>query len=226
MRITYYGHSCFLLTIKDKHILFDPFISGNELAKEIDIHSIPADYILVSHGHSDHTLDLVAIAKRTQATVVCIWEIHAWLNKNGIPKTHPLNIGGSRTFDFGTVKMVSAVHSSSLPDGTYAGNPAGFYITAGDQKFYYSGDTALHYDMKLLGKHHSVDFAFLPIGDNFTMGIDDAVIASKYIKCDTVIGMHFDTFGYIKINREEAKKKFADQDKKLYLMEVGETMEL
>lgn len=224
MEITYYGHSCFQIQTKGCRVLFDPFISGNPLAKDIDVHSIGADYIFISHAHFDHTADAIEIAQRTGATVVGGWEIHVWAKKNGIKRTHPMNIGGIRDFEFGKVKMVNAVHSSSFDDGTYGGQAAGYYFETQGGNFYYAGDTALHADMKLLGKHLDIDFAFLPIGNNFTMGIDDALIASKYIKCDDVIGMHYDTFEFIKIDQESAITKFNTQDKKLTLMQIGETI--
>ena len=126
MKVTYYGHSCFLVETNGKKLLFDPFISFNELAKDIDVNSIEADYILQSHGHTDHIADTVAIAKRTGAKVVCSWEIHEWLKKQGVENTHPMNIGGKWQFEFGTVKCVVAQHSSSMPDGSYGGNPMGF----------------------------------------------------------------------------------------------------
>ena len=226
MQVTYFGHSCFQIAIGGKKLLFDPFISQNPLASDIDIKKIEADYIFVSHAHNDHTADLLALAKQTNATVVGIWEIHMWCQRHGITKTHPLNIGGSWQFDFGKVKMIEAVHSSSFEDGTYGGNPAGFYFETETINFYYAGDTALYNGMKLLGRFAKIDIAFLPVGDNFTMGIDDALIASKYIKCDKIIGLHFDTFGFIKIDHEEAKKKFNNQDKKLILMKVGESLEV
>ncbi|MBL0329464.1 MAG: metal-dependent hydrolase [Bacteroidetes bacterium] len=223
MNITYYGHSCFGVEVNSKHILFDPFITDNELAVNIDVNTVKADYILVSHGHNDHVADLVSIAKRTNAKVVCNWEIHVWLNKQGITNTHPMNIGGKWKFDFGDVKCVVAVHSSSLPDGTYGGNPMGFIIESSKGNFYYAGDTALTNDMKLIGDYRRVDFAFLPIGDNFTMGVDNAIIASEFIKCNKIIGMHYDTFGYIAINKEQAVKKFDNAGNELLLFNVGET---
>lgn len=225
MRVTYYGQSCFLLEIQGKHILFDPFITPNELARDIDPGSIPADYILVSHGHADHTADLVPIASRTGATVVCSFEIAEWLANRGVTNSHPMNIGGQWNFEFGTVKMVYAAHSNSLPDGTYGGTAAGFIITAGTRTIYYSGDTALMADMRLTGELYAIDLAFLPIGDNFTMGVDDAVIASKFINCQNIIGMHYDTFGYIKINKEEAVSKFDKAGIRLNLLAIGSTSE-
>jgi L-ascorbate metabolism protein UlaG (beta-lactamase superfamily) len=226
MLVTYYGHSCFSVVVNGKTLLFDPFIEGNPLAKHIDRKEIKADYILVSHGHSDHTGDLVELARQTNATVVCSWEIHTWLHSHGITKTHPMNTGGHWFFDFGKVKCVSAVHSSSLPDGTYGGNPLGFLIEVKEGSFYYAGDTALHYDMKLIGAYKKINFAFLPIGNNFTMGIDNAVIASDFILCDKIIGMHYDTFDVIKIDHAEAKKAFENSGKELTLMKIGETIEM
>ncbi|MFN0275352.1 MAG: metal-dependent hydrolase [Chitinophagales bacterium] len=226
MRITYYGHSCFGVHISGKNLLFDPFIKGNPLATNIDVSQVPADVILVSHAHSDHIGDAVDIAKRTGATLIGIWEVMFWFEQQGLKDVLKLNVGGGWKFDFGKVKLVNAVHTSRFSDGTNGGNPCGFYITSAEGNFYFAGDTALHYDMKLLGKHAKVDFAFLPIGDVYTMDADDALIASKYIKCDKVIGMHFDSFDVIKIDHEYALNAFASQDKKLYLMKVGEEMEM
>lgn len=226
MLITYYGHSCFLVNVNGKKLLFDPFISPNPLAAHIDIASVKADYILVSHGHEDHIADLVEIARQNDATVISNWEIHSWCQNKGINRTHPMNIGGHWIFDFGKVKCVNAVHSSSFPDGSYAGNPMGFLIEAPSGKFYYSGDTALHLDMKLIGDYKKMDFAFLPLGNNFTMGIDNAVIAAEFIKCERIIGMHYDTFEMIRIDHDEAKQTFEKAGKKLSLLKIGETIEI
>lgn len=224
MNITYYGHSCFGVEINGKHLLFDPFISANELARGIDANTVPADYILITHGHNDHIADAESIAKRTGAKIVCNWEIYVWLEKKGIENIRPMNIGGKMKFDFGSVKCVVAQHSSSLPDGSYGGNPMGFVIESSEGNFYYAGDTALTYDMKLIGDYRSIDFAFLPIGDNFTMGVDNAIIASDFIKCNDIIGMHYDTFGYIMIDQQEAISKFDRSGKELTLMEIGSTL--
>lgn len=226
MNISYYGHSCFGVEIKGKHLLFDPFITYNTLVPGtgVSADNVKADYILVSHGHEDHIADCVAIAKRTGATVICSWEISVWLNKQGVEKTHPMNVGGKWLFEFGKVKCVVAQHSSGLPDGTYGGNPMGFIVESDEGNFYYAGDTALTYDMKLIGEYRSVDFAFLPIGDNFTMGIDNAIIACDFIECNDIIGMHYDTFGYIKIDHADARDKFERAGKKLTLMKIGETI--
>jgi L-ascorbate metabolism protein UlaG (beta-lactamase superfamily) len=225
MQITYFGHSCFLVEVSGKKLLFDPFISENPLAKKIDIKSIKADYILVSHGHWDHMADMVTLAKQTQATLISSFEIVQWAEKQGVSKTHSMNTGGHWIFDFGKVKCVHAIHSSSLPDGTYGGNAMGFLIETGEAHFYYAGDTALHLDMKLIGDYKKMNFSFLPLGNNYTMGIDNAVIASDFLKCDHIIGMHFDTFDAIKIDHDEARRKFELSGKELLLMKVGETQE-
>jgi L-ascorbate metabolism protein UlaG (beta-lactamase superfamily) len=226
MNITFYGHSCFGIEINGKKVLFDPYVKDNLLAKNIDVNSIEADYILISHGHNDHLADAESIAKRTKAKVICNWEISKWLEKKEVENIHAMNIGGKVKLDFGNVKCVSAQHSSGLPDGSYGGNPMGFVIESSEGNFYYAGDTALSYDMKLIGDYRKIDFAFLPVGDNYTMGIDNAIIACDFIKCDNIIGMHYDTFEQIKIDKPEAKSKFARAGKKLTLMEIGQTLTL
>ena len=208
MKITYYGHACFAAQVANRDLLFDPFITGNDLAKAIDAKKIPADYILISHGHADHLADAADIAKRTGAMIVSNYEVTVWFNKQGVQRTHPLNHGGSFQFDFGRVKFVNAVHSSSLPDGTYGGNPGGFVIESKEGSFYYSGDTALTMDMKLIGDSTSLAFAALCIGDNFTMGIDDAVKAAEFVRCDQVLGLHYNTFPPIMIDSPAAIAKF------------------
>jgi L-ascorbate metabolism protein UlaG (beta-lactamase superfamily) len=226
VKVTYYGHSCFLVEVAGTRLLFDPFITPNELAKDIDVAGIQADYIFLSHGHEDHVADLLPIAKRTNATVVATWEIYVWLGKQGITNAHPMNAGGSWSFDFGSVKMIYAHHSSSLPDGSYAGSAGGFVISAGGETFYYSGDTALFSDMKLIPERFKLDVTFFPIGSNFTMDVEDAIQAAKYVQCHKVIGMHYDTFGFIVINHEEAIKKFKDAGLELTLMRIGESRDV
>lgn len=226
MKLTYYGHSCFLVESGGKRILFDPFITTNELAKHIDVEKIECDYIAISHGHFDHIADAVAIAKRTKATIICAYEIYEWFSKQGLTNFRPMNTGGKWTSDFGTVKCVSAVHSSCLPDGTYGANPMGFVFNTSEGDFYYSGDTALTTDMQLIPRWANLKFAVLPIGDNFTMDISDAIAATDFIKCDKIIGVHYDTFGFIVIDHEAAKKQFADAGKELLLLTIGETIEL
>jgi L-ascorbate metabolism protein UlaG (beta-lactamase superfamily) len=227
MKITYAGHSCFIVETKGKKLLFDPFISPNDLAKDkINADTIEADYILLTHGHQDHVADAEAIAKRTGAKIISNFEMVTWYGEKGI-EGHPMNHGGHWEFDFGTVKYVSAVHSSVLPDGTYGGNPGGFVIWNEEGCFYHAGDTALTMDMKIIPMTcPKLDFAILPIGDNFTMGIKEAVIASEFVEVTKVFGCHYDTFGYIEIDHNAAKKTFADKGKELILLPIGDSTNL
>ena len=226
MKLTYYGHSCFLVDVNGKKILFDPFITPNELAKDIDINTIQCDYIAISHGHFDHIADAVVIAKNTNATIICAYELYEWFQKQGLTNFRPMNIGGKWNCDFGTVKAVVAVHSSCLPDGTYGANPMGFVFNTTDGDFYYSGDTALTMDMQLIPRWAKLKFAVLPIGDKFTMDIDDAIIAADFAQCNKVIGVHYDTFEPLKINHSDAIEKFAQAGKELILVEIGKTINI
>ncbi|MDG3582189.1 metal-dependent hydrolase [Galbibacter pacificus] len=225
MKITFYGHASLVIQIDDIHILVDPFISGNERASHIDLDAIKADYILVTHAHGDHVLDVENIAKRTGAVVVSNAEIASHYGKMGI-ESHPMNHGGNWDFEFGIVKYVNAIHSSSFPDGSYGGQPGGFVIESEHKNIYIAGDTALTMDMKLIPLRTKLDLAILPIGDNFTMGVEDAITASDFVECDKVLGYHFDTFGYIEIDHEDAKKQFYNAGKDLMLLEIGESIEL
>lgn len=226
MKITYYGHSCFMLNTGEHRILFDPFISGNELAAGIDMRQIRPDFILLSHGHADHVLDAEHIARNTGATIVSNWEICEWYRLKGLTALHPMNTGGMWEFPFGTVKCVEAVHSSSMPDGSYGGNPMGFVLWIGGKIIYFAGDTALTLNMKLIGEFSPPDIAILPLGSNFTMDIRDAAVAASYSGARQVIGMHFDTFGFIKIDHSKAKDEFERRDIPLVLMRVGESLEI
>jgi L-ascorbate metabolism protein UlaG (beta-lactamase superfamily) len=223
MKTTFYGHASVELEAAGKTLLFDPFISPNPLAKHIDINTLKPDYILVTHGHGDHVADVAPIQKNSGAKVICIAEIAGWFGKNGIENTHGMNIGGSFDFDFGKVKMVYALHSSSMPDGAYGGNPAGFIVYAEGKKIYHAGDTALTYDMKLLADEN-LDWAFLPIGDNYTMGADDAIKACGFINCKNVVGIHYDTFPQIKIDKDAVMEKFLKAGINLKLPAIGETI--
>ncbi|MBF9254366.1 metal-dependent hydrolase [Pontibacter sp. 172403-2] len=226
MQITYYGQSCFLIQIDKHRVLFDPFISPNELAAEIDVDGIKADFILLSHGHSDHVADAERIAKNNSATLVANFEVANWFGDKGVEKTHPMNPGGKVTLPFGTVKMVTAIHSSSMPDGAYGGVATGFVVETENKAFYFAGDTALTYDMKLIPEQFDLDFALLPIGDNFTMDIHDAVLAADFVQVDKIIGMHYDTFPYIRIDKEEVQEVAQLAGKELILMEIGQTINL
>jgi len=225
MKITFYGHASLGIEVAGKHILVDPYITANELASHIDIEKIKADYILVTHAHGDHVLDVEAIAKNNNSTIVSNAEIADYYTKKGFT-THGMNHGGSWKFDFGSVKYVNAIHSSQFPDGTYGGNQGGFVIETAEKNIYIAGDTALTYDMKLIPLRTKLDLAILPIGSNYTMDVEDAVIASDFVECNKILGYHYDTFGYIKIDHEDAKKKFADKGKELILLEIGSSIEL
>lgn len=227
MKLNYYGHSCFSVEIGNQTLLFDPFITPNDLAKHIDTTKVKADFILISHGHGDHIADCVAIAQSTNATVICNWEIHEWLNnKKDIINTHPMNMGGRWNFGSFSVRCTVAQHSSSLPDGGYAGNPIGFIVTSSEGNFYYSGDTGITLDMQLIPGWAKLSFAVLPIGGNFTMDAEDAVVCAKMIQCNTIVGVHYDTFEIIKVNQEKAIKSFADADLQLRLVKIGNSIEL
>ena len=225
MKITFYGHASLGIEVSGMHILVDPFISGNPKAAHIDIHSLQADFILLTHAHQDHILDVEAIAKRTNAVIVSNWEIATYFGNKGF-QSHPMNHGGSWQFDFGKVKYVNAIHSSSFPDGTYGGNPGGFVIESEHKNSYISGDTALTMDMKLIPLRTKLDLAIFPIGNNFTMDVEDAITAAEFVECDKVLGVHYDTFGYIEINHDEAIKKFFNSGKDLMLLEIGGFIEL
>lgn len=224
MKLTYYGHACFSVEVAGKTLLFDPFITPNPLAKNVDVNKVKADFILVSHGHGDHVADVVDIAGRTGATVITSYEVGTWFEKNGANKVVPMNHGGAAKMDFGRVKLTSAIHSSSMPDGSYGGNPCGFIIESSDGNFYYSGDTALTYDMKLIGETTRLNFAVFPIGDFFTMGIDDAVRAADFVGVQKIVGVHYDTFPPIKIDRDGASKTAKNAGKELLLPGIGETI--
>lgn len=226
MKLTYYGHACFSVEIAGKHLLFDPYIRPNELAKHIDVSKLKADYILLSHGHGDHIADCIEIAGNNNSLVIAAYEIAEWLHQQGVEKTQPMNIGGTKTLKCGKVKCVNAIHSSVLPDGTYAANPMGFLVHGAEKNFYYSGDTALTMDMQLIPKWAKLDFAVLCIGGNFTMDYEDAIEAARMIDCNQIVGVHYDTFGYIKIDHEKTKKAFADAGLTLYLPAIGETIDL
>ena len=225
MKITFYGHASIGIEVSDKNIIIDPFISGKSSASHIDINSLKADYILLTHAHQDHTLDVETIAKNTNAVIVSNYEIASYYGNKGF-QYHPMNHGGSWQFDFGKVKYVAAVHSSSFPDGTYGGNPGGFVIEGEHKNIYISGDTALTMDMKLIPMRTKLDLAIFPIGNNFTMDVDDAIIGADFVDCDKILGCHYNTFGFIVINHEEAIKKFFDAGKDLMLLEIGESIKL
>ena len=227
MKFRYFGQNGFQIDFNGFKLVIDPFISGNPSIKEaIDPSKIEADYILLTHGHGDHSADVELIAKANDAVVITNFEISNYYNALGI-KTHGMNHGGKYQFDFGTVKYVNAVHTSSMPDGSYAGYPGGFVVWSDNECFYNAGDTALTMDMKLIPMTcPKLDVALLPIGDNYTMGYEDARIASDFISCDNIIGCHFDTFPVIKIDKEKAVTYFEEVGKKLHLLGIDKSLEI
>ncbi|MFD1316018.1 metal-dependent hydrolase [Namhaeicola litoreus] len=220
MKITYLGHASLAIEVGGKNIVVDPFISANELAKEIDLDQLEADYILLTHAHQDHILDVERIAKRTKAKIVSNFEIVSYYENLGF-SGHPMNHGGSWQFDFGKLTYVNAIHTSSFPDGSYGGQPGGFILKTDEGNVYIAGDTALTMDMKLIPMQTKLDLAVLPIGDNFTMGIESAVIASDFVECSRILGYHYDTFGYIVIDHLKAKQTFEKKGKELILLPIG-----
>lgn len=220
MQITYLGHGCISLSINNKVLLIDPFITGNSLAKHIDIEQLNVDYVLITHAHQDHILDVEAIVNRTKATIISNYEIVMHYITKGYAG-HPVNHGGVCEFDGISIKYVNAVHTSSFPDGTYGGQPGGFVISHNNKTVYVAGDTAVTFDMKLIPIQFKLDLAILPIGDNFTMGVSDAIIASDFVECDKVLGCHYDTFPPIEIDKSEAIQKFKTKNKELVLLDIG-----
>ncbi len=222
MKITYHGHSFLEIQSNRKIIYIDPFIDGNSQC-DIKVEEAKCDYIILSHGHSDHFGSTIEIAKANDSTVIGIVELtdYLWTKKL---KVHGMSLGGAFNFPFGKVKLTLAHHSSSLPDGTYAGNPAGILISSGGKTIYHAGDTALFYDMKLIGEMNKIDVAFLPIGDNYTMGIDDAVKAAEFLNADTIVPMHYNTFDEIKADANEFKRKIESIGKKCVVMNAGEEL--
>src|SRR5690554_5321182 len=184
MEIKYYGHSSLEIIVNGKHILVDPFISSNPKASSIDINTLKADYIILTHAHYDHIMDVEAIVNRTKAKIISNHEIVTFYDVNNKYEGHAMNQGGSWDFDFGRLKAVTAIHSSSFPDGTYGGNPLGFILNAEGKTIYIAGDTALTFDMKLIPMFNKLDLAILPIGGNFTMDVDEAIVASDFIECN------------------------------------------
>ncbi len=223
--LKYLGHSGFFIEFGGKKLVVDPFFTKIE-GIGIEIKDIDADYILLTHGHFDHIADVEAIAKNTGAEIITAYEIATWLGDKGFT-AHGMNIGGKINFEFGTVKYVTAVHSSQLPDGSYGGPAGGFVIWNDDASFYIAGDTALTMDMSLIPMTcPSLDFAILPIGDRFTMDYKDAILASDFIACDNIIPCHFDTFDIIKVDKETAVSAFREKSKNLIWMEIKEEISI
>ncbi len=225
LKMTWYGHACFLIESGKTKLLTDPFITGNPLSP-VKANEVEADYILVSHGHGDHLGDTLDIATRTGATVISNYEIQNWIVKQGFENVHPQHIGGGFDYPWGRVKLTIAQHGSALPDGTYGGNPCGFLFYIQGKKIYHACDTGLFYDMKLIGEE-GIDLAILPIGDNFTMGPDDALRAVKLIEPTHVIPIHYNTFDIIKQDPHAwADKVKEETSAKVTVMKPGDVLEL
>ena len=226
MKITFLGHAALLIETASNRLLVDPFITGNDLARDkVRLQDLDPDFILLTHAHQDHVLDVEAVAQRTGALIISNYEIVSYYQGRGL-SGHPLNHGGAREFDFGWLKYVNAVHTSSFADGTYGGQPGGFLLRSGGKMVYIAGDTALHMDMKLIPLYGKTDLAVLPIGDNFTMGVADAVQAASFVECSRVLGVHYNTFGYITIDTDAAVRAFEQAGKVLLPPDIGETLEV
>ncbi|MGQ9615307.1 MAG: metal-dependent hydrolase [Spirochaetota bacterium] len=222
--LTYLGHAGFYLKGTRGRIVIDPFLSGNPLAKSKP-EDIIVDHVLISHGHGDHLGDSIQIAKANNATIIAPFELASYCEKQGA-RAHPMHIGGSHSFHFGRVKLTIAHHGSSAPDGTYTGNPCGFLITMDGKTIYHPGDTGLFYDMKLIGEMNRIDLALLPIGDNFTMGIDDAVKAAELLNAALYIPMHYKTFDLIDVEPADFIKMVEAKGMKAKLLGIGETVQV
>jgi len=225
MKLTYYGQSCVEFDFNGTKVLVDPFITYNPLASSVNVADIKADYIFLSHGHQDHVADMVTIQKQSDATVCAIVETAAWVRKQGVAddKVIEFNIGGTLNLPFGKVKMVYAVHTNSTPDGQYGGFPVGYVFFVEGKTIYFAGDTALTMEMKLL-ERFNIDLALLPIGGHYTMDAEDAVIAADFIKCKHIVGIHYDSFPPITIDKEATKAIFESAGLDLQLPKIGETI--
>jgi L-ascorbate metabolism protein UlaG (beta-lactamase superfamily) len=223
--LTWYGHACFSIESQGTRLLIDPFLTGNPLAP-VRADAVEADYILVSHGHSDHLGDTVAIARRTGATVISNFEIQNWVVAQGVENVHAQHVGGGYIYPWGRAKLTIAHHGSALPDGSYGGNPVGFLLTIQGKKIYHACDTGLFYDMKLIGEE-GIDLAMLPIGDNYTMGPDDALRAVKLIQPTQVVPIHYNTFEVIQQDPHAwARRVESETSTRVVVMSPGQTLRL
>ncbi len=221
--VTYLGHSAFLVEGSKAKLVIDPFLSGNPNAPKKP-EDIKVDWVLLTHGHGDHFGDTLEIAKANNATVIAPFELAGYCEQQGL-NVHPMHIGGGFDYPFGRVKLTIAHHGSATPDGTYTGNPCGFLITMDGKTLYHSGDTGLFYDMKLIGEMNDIDLALLPIGDNFTMGIPDAVKAAEFLQAGLTVPMHYNTFDVIQTEPNDFVNAVKRQGQNAQILPVGESLE-
>ncbi len=226
MKITYHGHSCFEIEAGGYRLLTDPFLTGNPLSVSKP-EDLKVDFIILTHGHNDHVGDTVEIARQNDATVIAPFELSVWLGWQGL-KTHEMAVGGGCSFEFGHVKLVNALHGSGFANEEdkqiiYLGPATGFVLTAEGKTLYHAGDTGLFSDMKLIGEENEIDVALLPIGDNFTMGPDDALTAAEWIRAKQVIPMHYNTFPLIEQDAKGFVKRLAEKGIQGSILEIGES---
>ncbi len=225
MKLKYFSHSSFQITTDDgKVLIIDPFLDGNPTSP-VKSADVSPDFIILTHAHGDHLGDSFKIADRCDPLFICVNELADYVASNGY-RAHNMHIGGAYNFDFGRLKFTIAHHGSLTPDNNYGGEPAGVIITADNKNIYHTGDTGLFYDMKLIGEMNEIDYMLLPIGDNFTMGITDAVKAVEFVNPATAIPMHYNTFPVIEADPNEFKQRVSNMGKDCRVMEFGEEIEL
>lgn len=224
-KLTFLGHSAWYIEGNNVRMVIDPFLTDNPQAR-VKPSDLTVDYVLLTHGHGDHLGDGIEMAKQNHATVVAPYELAMYCQSKGVEKVHPMHIGGGFNFPFGRIKLTIAHHGSMTPDGTYAGNPCGFLVTMDGKTIYHAGDTGLFYDMKLIGEMNAIDVALLPIGDNFTMGIDDAVKAAELLQPGLVIPMHYQTFDVINVNPQDFIDKVSAKGIQARIVPPGESIEI
>lgn len=227
MELTFIGHAGVLIQLGENRVAIDPFLTPNPAAQKAGwgVTDLEVDDLLITHGHEDHVADAPLISKRDGVTSIANFEVAQWLSNQGAHQVIHMNHGGVIQRPYGSVRMVNAVHSSTLPDGSPGGNPGGFIIESNGKRLYHAGDTALHMDMELIGRHWKPDVALLPVGDCFTMGPEDALIAAQMIQCDLIVGIHLDTFPPITLSDDRKRRavaSFAEVGKHLIFPEFGE----